>query len=299
MDRFTAMTVFVRVARTGSFSATAQEMGVQQSTVSKHVAALEQHLGVQLLTRTTRHVGLTEAGMNFFEQCSRILNDLEIAEQEAGKLRYSPTGTLRVSAPVAFGRQHVVPHVISFAKRHPQMKLELSMSDRFVDLVEEGVDVAIRVGQLTGMSIVARKIGYSRRILIASSDYLERHGTPTHPRHLADHNCIVYSLLSTRNVWSFNGPDGQEGVKVGGSLVINNPDAIRDAVMAGIGIGVVGVYAVKDEIERGDVKVLMPRYEPPPMAINAVYASTRHVSMKVRHFIDFYRDALRATRLFE
>ena len=136
-------------------------------------------------------------------------------------------------------------------------------------------------------------------MLIAAPAYLERHGTPATPRDLADHNCIVYSLLSTRNVWTFDGPKGEEAVKVGGSLVMNNPDAIRDAVMAGLGIGVLGLYAVRDDIEAGAVKALLPQYVPPPMEINAVYTSTRHLSMKVRYFIDFYRAALRASDLFQ
>ena len=182
MDRFSSMSLFARVVETQSFSAAARESGISQPTVSKQVAELEARLGARLLSRSTRRIGVTEIGAAFYERCKRILAELDEAEQAAAQMQASPAGLLRAGTPVAFGRLHVLPLVPAFLERYPKLKLDLLMNDRFIDLVEEGVDLAIRVGKLSDMSLIARHLGRSRRVTVATPDYLKRHGTPRGPR---------------------------------------------------------------------------------------------------------------------
>ena len=287
MDRFSSMSLFARVVETQSFSAAARESGISQPTVSKQVAELEARLGARLLSRSTRRIGVTEIGAAFYERCKRILAELDEAEQAAAQMQASPAGLLRAGTPVAFGRLHVLPLVPAFLERYPKLKLDLVMNDRFIDLVEEGVDLAIRVGKLSDMSLIARHLGHSRRVTVATPGYLKRHGTPHALEELREHNCIVYSGLTTIDEWHFEGPGGPVQIRVAGNFRANNSEAIREMLLAGIGISVVPFWLVHDEIRRGVLTTLLRAHEPLAMDISALYVPTPHVASKVRCFVDY------------
>ncbi|HUF21878.1 MAG TPA: LysR family transcriptional regulator [Burkholderiales bacterium] len=287
MDRLTAMELFVRVVETGSFSAVARQMDMTQPTVSKQLAALEQRLKTRLLNRSTRQLSLTEAGTSYYEACKRILDSVNEAEGNVGRLQGQFAGQLRINTSIALGQMYVATLVLKFQEQHPDIEIDLSLADRFVDVVEEGIDLAIRVGKLTDSSLVARRIGKARRLAIATHAYLKRHGMPKVPQDLAEHNCILYAYLSTGNEWMFRGPEGEIRVRVSGNFRANNGDAIRQAVLADHGIAVVPEWIVGGEVAAGRIKVILPDFEPTPMDISAVYPSARHVSAKLRALIDF------------
>jgi DNA-binding transcriptional LysR family regulator len=287
MDRLTAMELFVRVVETGSFSAVARQMDMTQPTVSKQLAALEQRLKTRLLNRSTRQLSLTEAGTSYYEACKRILDSVNEAEGNVGRLQGQFAGQLRINTSIALGQLYVATLVLKFQEQHPDLEIDLSLADRFVDVVEEGIDLAIRVGKLTDSSLVARRIGKARRLAIATPAYLKRHGMPKVPQDLAEHNCILYAYLSTGNEWMFRGPEGEIRVRVSGNFRANNGDAIRLAVLADHGIAVVPEWIVGGEVAAGRIKVILPDFEPTPMDISAVYPSARHVSAKLRALIDF------------
>jgi DNA-binding transcriptional LysR family regulator len=301
MDRLNAMELFVRVVETGSFSAVAREMDMTQPTVSKQLAGLEARLKTRLLNRSTRQLSLTEAGTSYYEACKRILDGVREAEGNLGKLQGRLTGTLRLNTSISMGQMYVAPLAIKFQKAHPEIEIDLQLQDRFVDLVEEGIDVAIRVGRLTDSTLVARRLGRARRVTIATPGYLKKHGTPKVPQDLASHNCIIYQYLSTGNEWLFQGPEGEIRVKVSGSFRANNGEAIGQAVMADLGIAVAPEWMVHDAIAAGRIKAVLPDFAPTPLEINAVFTSARHVSTKVRAFIEFLQSefpnypALRST----
>lgn len=290
------MTIFRRVAEAGSFSAVARETRLSQPTISKQVAALEARLGVKLISRSTRQLSLTEAGQAYYQSCTRILDELEETESALGEQDAQPSGTLRVAAPATFGRMHVVPHLWGFMDRYPDLKVELTMDDRYVDLVKEGVDMTIRVGALRDSNLVARKLGDSPRVALASPAYLETHGEPKTVADLKAHACIVYNLLSTRNEWHFHGPRGKEAVRVSGRFSADSPDAVRASILAGQGIAVTPAWLMNDCIEDGKVIPVLQDYTPTPMQIHALYPERRFVSAKVRTFIDHLREALAGLR---
>lgn len=289
MDRLTAMEVFVRIVETGSFSAVAREMGMTQPTVSKQLTALEKQLKTRLLNRSTRQLSLTEAGASYYESSKRIIDTVHEAEGNLGLLQTQLTGVLRVNSSIGLGQVYLGPLLLKFQEAHPGLSLDLSYSDRYVDLVEEGIDVAIRIGKLNDSTLAARRIGSSLRCVIATPEYLKRHGTPEVPQDLVNHNCLLYAYLSTGNEWTFNGRDGEIRVKVTGNFRSNNGEAIRQAVFANLGIAVSPDWLILRELEEGRLISLMPDYAPPPAEINAVYPSARHVSAKVRAFTEFVR----------
>ena len=291
MDLLSAMRLFARVADTGSFSAVAHETGSTQPTVSRAVAALEAHLGARLLNRSSRAVTLTDDGRQFYERAQRALEAVAEAENGVGGRRGLPTGLLRLGTPVAFGRLHVAPRIHTFLERYPGVEVELLMNDAFVDLVGEGLDLAIRVGDLADPSLIARRIGTTRRVTVASPAYLERFGTPEIPADLTQHQCIVYTRLATGNRWHFEGRTGPLTVDVRGRFSTDNSEAVREAVLSGVGIAVVPVWHFTDEIERGLVRILLRDYEPRQLPIHAVYASRRQLAAKVRAAIDFLTEA--------
>jgi len=291
MNVLLSMTVFRRVAETGSFSTVARETGMSQPTVSKHVAALEEHLGTKLISRSTRQLNLSEAGKQYYEQCTRILDELAEAEAGLRQQHALPKGTLRVNVPVTFGRLEIVPRMWEFLARYPDLNVELIMDDHQIDLVKEGVDMAIRVGVLADSSLIARKIGNSPRVTVASPDYLATNGEPQTLQDLKQHDCIVYTLLSTKNTWHFTGPRGKESIRVRGRFSTNNPDAIREATLAGTGIAVTPTWLIGNCVEQGKLKVLLNDYAPTPFEIHAVYPERRFVPAKVRCFIDYLRES--------
>lgn len=290
MDRLTAMEVFVRIVETGSFSAVAREMGMTQPTVSKQLTALEKQLKTRLLNRSTRQLSLTEAGAAYYESSKRIIDTVREADANLGVLQTQLSGVLRINTSIGLGQAYVGNMVLKFQKMHPGLSIDLSYADRFVDLVEEGMDVAIRVGRLNDSSLAARRIGSTLRSVVASPAYLAKHGTPQVPQDLANgHNCLLYAYLSTGNEWSFEGPDGPIRVKVSGNFRANNGEAIKQAVLADLGITITPDWFVLKELEDGRVKSFLEEFAPPPADINAVYPSARHVSAKVRAFTEFLK----------
>lgn len=287
MDRLTAMQMFVRVVETGSFSAVAKEMNSTQPTISKNIAELESWLGAKLLNRSTRSLRLTETGTDYYERCVAILSDVEDAEQMVGQLQTQPRGTVRVSTVVAFGRLHLVPRMPAFFKRYPQITVDVRLSDRVVDLVEEGVDVAIRMGELADSSLIAKKLCTSPFVTVATPDYFKANGIPRHPRDLRDHNYLVYSEAGVRSETRFKDQDEPFYVKVEGNLTTNNTEALRAALLSGIGIARTPRWLVGDAIDDGRLVPVLEPFQPDPHAIHAVYPPGRHLPSKVRSFIDF------------
>jgi len=289
VDRFKLMKLFVRIVETGSFSAVARELEMLQPSVSKHMNMLEQSLGVRLLNRTTRKISLTDAGREYFERCQRIIDDVNELETEVLGLQNKPTGTLRISSPVAFGQMVLFPLLLSFRNQFADMGVDLSLDDRYADLVQEGFDVAIRIGELEDSQLVARHIGSSARICVASPSYLSQNGTPQTPNELKDHNCITYTHLFS-SVWPFRDAKGLVSIKVVGNFRANSGYAIKDAVMSDVGIALVPALLVKEEIESGTLVSILNDYAPDPFRISAVYPSTRLIPRKVKLFVDFIKD---------
>jgi len=293
MDRLTAMEVFVRIVETGSFSAVARDLGMTQPTVSKQLTALERQLKTRLLNRSTRQLSLTEAGSAYYESSKRIIDAVREADGNLGQLQTQLTGVLRINTSIGLGQVYVGPMVLKFQAQHPGLAIDLSYSDRFVDLVEEGIDVAIRIGRLNDSSLAARRIGSSARSVIATPAYLKKFGEPKVPQDLSSgHNCLLYAYLSTGNEWTFHGPNGEIRVKVSGNFRSNNGEAIRQWVFADLGIAVSPDWLILKELEDGRLKAILTGFTPPPAEINAVYPSARHVSAKVRAFTEFLRAEL-------
>jgi DNA-binding transcriptional LysR family regulator len=287
MDRLAAMRAFARVVESQNFTAVARESGVSQPTISKLVADLETHLGVRLLNRSTRSVSPTDEGLVYYDHCRRILDALDEAEASVGNRRTEPGGLVRIGAPVAFGRLHVVPRMKRFLDLYPRVSVDLVMADRFSDLVEEGIDLSVRIGELSDASLVARRVGRTTRVTVGAPDYFARHGEPKTPEDLADHNCLVYTPLSTVDEWHFEGPEGPIRVRVKGSFRANNSEAVREAAIAGLGIAVTPTWLFRDELERGLLKVVLHGFEPRRLPINIVYPSRRFLSAKVQALADF------------
>lgn len=286
MDRIAWMQSFVRTVETGSFSAVARELETTQPTISKQIAALEEYLDVQLLIRSTRILKLTEAGEHFYQQCQRVMEALAEAEASVGQ-RQKPNGMLRVNCPVSFGQLQIMPRIKAFLQRYTDIKLDLMMNDGFVDLVSEGVDLAIRIGNYQDTSLIQARIGTTRRVTVASPQYLEKIGEPKKPEDLIHHNCMVYTRLSTGNEWYFQSNGKTIKVEVKGNFQANNSTAIREAVLSGIGIAVSPIWLFGDSINNGKLKVILKEYQPTPLPIYAVYRRGKFVPAKVRCFIDF------------
>lgn len=295
MDRLAAMQTFVRVVESGSFSAVAREIRSTQSAVSKQVAALERELGAKLLSRTTRSLALTEAGERYFTQAQRLVAEIAEAEMALHDGEQKLSGWLRVAASVGYGRLKLLPLFKSFLAAHPNMKIDLRLNDGFVDLVEEGIDVAVRIGELADSSLVTRRIGTTKRVLLASRKYLDAlpQGLepPQVPQDLQAHNCIVYSELTSQNAWTFtagpgaNEPEGtQVTIRAQGNLQTNSSEVIRASVLSGMGIGYSPTWLFEDELARGELQVLLPDWPAPSLPIHLVIPSQRRGSAKVQAF---------------
>ncbi len=288
MDVMNSMAVFRRVVEAKNFSAVARETNMSQSTVSKHIAALEERLGTKLLNRSTRSLKLTEAGKEYYHHCIRILNDFQEAEASIGKGKIKPTGTLRISTSAAFGRTCMLPYLDEFFSSYPEINIDLLFDDDYIDLVEQGIDLAIRIGPLADSTLIARKIGISQRMVVASTDYLVKHGRPKKPADLAKHNCLLYSLQKAPDLWYFNSAqEGDESVRVSGRLKASSPDAICDATIEGLGISVLCEWYVQEHIKEGRLKVILQDYHPTAYDINAVYPERKFVPQKVKRMIEF------------
>ncbi|MGO4525017.1 LysR family transcriptional regulator [Microvirga sp. 2MCAF35] len=288
LDRVTGMQVFVRVATLGSFSAAARALHLSQTMVTKHVAAIEERLGVKLLHRSTRKLVLTEEGRAYLAACERILAEIEEAEASASLDRIEPRGTLRLNVPLTFGFRQVVPALAEFSRLYPAVSFDLGLADRYVDLIEEGWDLAIRIGRLKDSSLVARRLAACRTMVCASPAYLKDHGTPRSLEDLAGHNCLGYTLPSAIGAsrWTF-GLDGELSVPIQGNLRANNGDALLAAAVAGQGLIYQPTFIVGDSLRDGSLVPVLtayPTYEP---AIHAVLPSGRQAPAKVRAFVAF------------
>ena len=289
LDRLTGLEVFAKVAAHGSLSAAARAMGLSQTMVTKHMAALEARLGVKLFHRTTRRLSITEAGRNYLEASERILAEIEAANASVAVDRVEPRGLLRLNAPVAFGTRQIAPLLAEFGAHHPRVTIELGLNDRLVDLAEEGWDLAIRIGILSNSSLIARRIAPCRVVVCASPSYLEARGAPLTVADLAAHNCLGYTLSQQTSVdrWVF-GERAEVSVRVSGNLRANNGDALRAAAIAGQGLIYQPTFIVADDLRAGTLVVL--ELDQPTVelgGIYAVYLPDRHPPAKVRAFIDF------------
>jgi DNA-binding transcriptional LysR family regulator len=298
MDKLQAMKTFVRVVEAGSFSAVAHESDTTQSAVSKQVAALERELGARLLTRTTRSLALTEDGERYFEQVRRLVAEIAEAEGTLQRGEQELTGWLRVAASVGFGRLKLMPVVQSFLARHSGVKIDLRLHDGFIDLVEQGIDLAVRIGDLPDSSLIARRVGTTYRMLVAHRRYLralpKSTKAPIVPEDLSQHNCIVYTELAMRNNWNFTaGPGASEPVgttrvvRVEGNLQTNSSEVIRTAILNGMGIGYTPIWLFDQELASGEVRQLLPDWTPPEVPIHVVSPRERRHSAKVKAFSDF------------
>lgn len=303
MDRLQAMQTLVRVVELGSFSAAARELGSTQSAVSKQVAALEKALGAQLLARSTRALKLTEAGGRYVEQARRLVAEVAEAESELRAGEHRLQGWLRVAASVTFGRMKLMPLVRSFLAAHPGVKVDLRLDDGFIDLIEQGIDVAVRIGEQPDSSFVARRVGTTHRAVVACRGYFEARGVeaPREPADLAQHECLVYSELRTGPIWTFEaGPEAGVAagslvsVRVGGRLRTNSGEAVREAVLSGMGLAYAPTWLFDRELASGEVELAMPRWLGRSLPIQLVSPPQRRQSGKVKAFGDHLSAGLAA-----
>ncbi len=290
MDRLSAMNMFIRVVETGSFSAVAKELNSSQPTVTKKIAELEAWLGAKLLNRSTRSLRLTETGADYYERCVAILQDVEDAEQNVGLLQTQPKGLVRVTAAVAFGRLHIVPRLENFFARYPDIKIDLSLNDRVVDLIEEGADIAFRLGSLRDSNLVARKLCTSPTAAAASPGYLKKYGVPIHPKDLKEHNYVVYTDLGSPGQATFREAGKPLHIKVSGHLRTNNSEVIRSALLEGLGIAQVPRWLIGDKVATGELVEVLSEFQSPPSNVHVVYSPGLHVPSKLRCFIDHFAD---------
>jgi DNA-binding transcriptional LysR family regulator len=293
MDRFEEMRAFVAVVDQGSFVAAADALQSSKSAVSRLVGELESRLGVRLLHRTTRRLSLTEDGQVFHARCQELLNSVDEAEAEITAHAGEAVGRLKISAPVTFGLTHLAPQWPKFLARHPRVTMEVALSDRFVDLVEEGFDAAVRIARLPSSSLVSRKLASTRLTLCASPAYLASHGAPQHLSELAEHSVIDHSLQVTRDQWQFEGPEGPVIAKVNPRLLTNSGDTCCEAAVQGLGIVLQPDFLVNPHLASGALVELLPSYRSIELGISLVYPSRRHVSAKLRALIDHLVEAFR------
>jgi DNA-binding transcriptional LysR family regulator len=286
MDRFDAMQAFVAVADLHGFAPAARKLGLSPSAVTRLIAALEDRLGARLLQRTTRQVALTDIGARYLERARRILADVEEAEGAAEGERTRPSGRLVVSAPVGFGRLHVSPVMSAYLKRYPEVSSELRLADRMINLVEDGVDLAVRIGHLADSTLVARHVGEMRRIVVASSGYLEARGEPGTPEAVASHQTIQFGATAAPPDWRFVRDGSEVRVTPTPRFITNSADAAIQYAEAGGGLTRVMFYQAADALKRGRLRIVLAKFEQPPLPIHLVYPTSRLLSAKVRTFID-------------
>ncbi|EKV30069.1 Transcriptional regulator, LysR family [Caenispirillum salinarum AK4] len=293
MDKLALMRTFRRVVERGSFVGAARDLGLSSAAVSKHVSELERQLGASLLSRTTRRLSITEAGRAYHARCVRILDDIDEAEAAVSALQGAPRGVLRVNAPMSFGLRHVSPMLPDFMARYPDVRVDVVMTDRVVDVVEEGFDVALRIrAELPDSSLIARRLATVRRILCAAPAYLDAHGHPTAPGDLPGHRCLLYSQVERPDVWVLNGPEGTRPVQVPGVMKADSSLVLRDALLACMGITLIPAMLVEDDIAAGRLARVLPDHQGEPRTLFAVYPPGRHLSPKTRAFVDFLAERL-------
>lgn len=290
MTDLAGISTFVAVAERGGFSAAARALGLSKSAVSKQIARLEERLGARLFNRTTRRLSLTEIGQAYFERCRRIIDEADEAEQAVTQLHAEPRGTLRISAPVSFGILHVARVLPGFMARYPDLHVDMELNDRRVDVIEEGLDLAIRVGDMAASTLVARRLGPCRFVVVASPGYWAEHGRPMHPSDLARHNCLKYVLRPRPGEFQFSprsAPDETIAVTTQGRLVSNNGDLLMTAALAGGGVYICPTFFCAAPLADGRLQRALDDYILPETGIHAVWPPNRHLSAKVRAFVDY------------
>ncbi len=288
MDRLSEMEAFVRVVDVGGFTDAARKLGVSKSAVSKHVSALEARLGARLLNRTTRRVSPTEIGLAYYDRAARVLSEAAEADAMAASMQGAPRGELRISAPLSFGLRHFGPAVSAFLCAYPEVSARVSLDDRFVELVAEGFDLAVRIGALPDSTLMAKKLAETAMLLVAAPAYLARRGTPACVDDLSDHDLLHYANLSSGAAWRLRGPNGEERtVRAQGRLTVNNGDALLQAAAQGLGLALTPAFIAADALRAGAVVEVLPQARPASLGVWAVYPGGRFPQPKLRAFIDF------------
>ncbi|HEY9623411.1 MAG TPA: LysR family transcriptional regulator [Crinalium sp.] len=290
MDKFESIRAFTQVVIHGGFAAAAREMGLSRSAVNKLVIALESQLGVQLLHRSTRKVSPTEVGLAFYDRCADILAELEAAEQAVAQLQQEPKGRLRINAPMSFGLTHLAPVLTDFLTQYPDLQVQLTLSDRFIDPLEEGFDVTIRIAEPSQTaSLIVHELAPAKRMLCASPAYLDARGVPTRPEDLRHHSCLHYGHLAVDYPWKLIGPTGEQTISVQGVLCSNNGEVLKGAAVRGLGIAMLPLFIIHSELQQGTLQIVLPDYHPPEIFIYVIYPVNRYLSTKVRLFVEFLK----------
>lgn len=287
MDKLASIRAFTKVVEHGSFAEAARALRLSRSAVSKQVSELERELGVRLLNRTTRSAGVTELGHGYYERCLAVLADLDEADRTVALLQSEPSGLLRVNAPMSFGTLHLGSAIGAFMQRHRGLRVQLTLGDHLLDPVQEGFDITLRIADLPSSSLIARKIVAVPAAVCAAPSYLDARGEPQHPRELRRHDCLTYGHLASGNQWKLSGPDGEHAVQIAWRMCCNNGEALREAAVAGCGIVMLPTFIVGPELQRGALRRILTAYATAPLALYAIYAPTRQLSVKARLFIDF------------
>ncbi len=294
MDRLESMSTLVAAVEAGSLSAASRKLGMPLATVSRKVSELEAHLRTRLVTRTSRRLTLTDAGRSYVAACKRLLEDIEEAERAASGEYSAPRGELIITAPIVFGRLHVLPVAMEFLKAYPDIDIRLTLADRLVNLLEERVDLAVRIGDLPDSSLVAMRIGSISRVVCGSPDYLAKRGTPKSLRELNTHDCITFEGLASADAWTFATGKSLVSVALHSRLVVNTAEAAIDAAIAGIGLTRVLSYQASIAIDAGKLAVVLREFEPPPWPVSLIYGGGRFLPLKLRAFLDFTAPRLKA-----
>lgn len=293
MDRLEAMSILVTATEAGSLSAASRRLGMPLATVSRKVSELEIRLKTRLLNRSSRHLTLTEAGRSYVAACKRILDDVGEAERTAAGEYLAPKGELNITAPIVFGRLHILPMVAAFLGAYPEVDVRMMLVDRMVNLVEEHIDLAVRIGELPDSSLVATRVGMIRRVVCASPAYFAARGKPTKPSDLSMHDCITFEGLTSPNAWLFTAGKKEISVPIRSRLTVNTAEAAIDAAIAGVGITRVLSYQIANAIKVGALGVILQEFEPAPSPVSLVYAEQRRLPLKLRAFLDFVAPRLK------
>ena len=295
MDRLEAMNLFMRVAERGSFAAVAEQLGVARSVVTRQIAALETHLGIKLMTRSTRRLTLTSAGAAYLEKCRVILNLVEAAETDVAEEHLTPRGNLRIGLPLIFGLKRLLPGLLDFAQRYPEVSLDMDYTDRRLNLIEEGFDLSMRITDRLEPGDIVRKLGSCQLLVVASPDYLARHGRPQHPAELKHHECLTYTNDARNASWLFWVEGRLEPVEVRSRISANNGEALMEAVACGMGFALQPDFIAEPYLAMGKVEVVLEPFAQPALGIYALLPSNRYMPYRVRVFIDFLAAWLKAS----